>query len=441
MIKSGFTLFRRAAINDSAIAGISTSGNSIIAEAKNCDYSPWILGMLLLGTIIDYGGGFYVKHVVFILAIVFLLTRKRAYELWLRCLPDMAIVILIPLAITLIQLCFSPGVGLEAMLGELWRRLGSPSYFLFFPLIYFVGAERTARWLVLILTMLALMTVLVMIAHALGLIDILQYSEFMMSHRLALFGTDIRAFDVGVADIGLPGFGAAQAFPVGFSLALALYPILSVILALATVLGTQRGQVVGVVLALCFMLIQTMVLIKAKLWQILHKPIKALNVVILAVLIALTGAVAVYFLGDVITLLLYKYELFFSGQDESSSVRLGHIAGYLECIYLSPQGMIWGFGPSTTIYNSVIGDKIYMTEMVVLMYLFWYGWLYTFLFYAWIGHGMLDLLKRSRKRFDAAMLTACAVLVITGNINPVMLTPLAFIFLALLRTRLLELDT
>jgi hypothetical protein len=42
--------------------------------------------------------------------------------------------------------------------------------------------------------------------------------------------------------------------------------------------------------------------------------------------------------------------------------------------------------------------------------------------------------------FDAALLSACAVLLIIGNINPVMLTPLAFIFIALLRARLLELE-
>lgn len=420
----------------SAASGITSDG-----ETRTRDYAPLVLGLFLLGTIVDYGGGLHVKPLVFILTLLYLLTRKQAYELWLRCLPDLTMVLLIPAAITLVQLCFSPGAGFSDMLAELWRRLGSPSYFLFFPLLFIVGAERAARWLVKIMSILALLTVLVMIAHAAGLIDILQYTEFMMSHRLALFGTDVRAYDLGLADIGLPGFGAAQAFPVGFALAYAFHPVLPIIIALATLLGTQRGQVLGLIVACLLILIQTRSHIAVGLGQTLRKPLKAMNLLIIVVIIGLTTASVAHYMSDVVSLLLYKFELLFSGNDESSSIRFGHIAGYLECINLSPMGMLWGFGPSTTIYNAVVGEKVFMTEMVFLMYLFWYGWIYTLLFYAWIGRGLLGLQNRSRKNFDVALLTACVVLVVIGNVNPVMLTPLAFIFLALLRARLLELDS
>ena len=159
----------------------------------------------------------------------------------------------------------------------------------------------------------------------------------------------------------------------------------------------------------------------------------------MVLLIGLVGVVVTFYLSNMISVLMYKYELLTSLQDESSLIRLGHIAGYWQCIKEAPHGLLWGFGPNVHIYDAVRGVQISMTEMVILMYLYWYGWIYSIIFFAWIVFGLWGLLRHSRKRFDSALATAIVVLLIIGNINPVMLTPLAFIFLALFRVRRLEL--
>lgn len=51
----------------------------------------------------------------------------------------------------------------------------------------------------------------------------------------------------------------------------------------------------------------------------------------------------------------------------------------------------------------------------------------------------VGVLRQSCKRFDVALVIAIIILLITGNMNPLLHTPLAFIYLALARARRLEL--
>jgi hypothetical protein len=286
---------------------------------------------------------------------------------------------------------------------------------------------------------LALATVVLMVAHVLGWINIFDYTELMVSRRVALFGSDTRATDLGLGSVALPGFGAAQAFPAAFALSFAFHPALALLIAVATVLGTQRGQVIGLVLALILVLGRRWRRIPFTFREIWRRPKRGLAVVALMLPVIVLGIVVALKSSEAISLLLSKYTLLISGQDESSSIRVAHLTGYWQTARDSPMELLWGVGPRASFYNAVSGDQVFMTEMVVLIYAFWYGWLYTVAFYAWIGWTLYRLFKTSRDRFDAALFSACAVLVIVGNINPVMLTPLAFIFLALLRARRLEL--
>jgi len=419
--------------------------NAKIARSKKkrgaFGHSEWVISLFLSGTILDYGGGFYVKHAVFSIAVIYLLTQRRAYTIWLHCLADLAIVILIPTIITMGHLILSPGAAdFENILEQLWGRIGSPSYFIFVPLIYFVGAERTANWFVVILTTLAMVTILLILAHVIGMINIFEYTEFMVRHRLALFGTDTRAADLGISSVGLPSFGASQAFPVGFSLALASHPVSAVILAAAIILQIQRGQVLGLIFSLVLMLAQMRRMILVGLGKIPKVSRRAMKIIVLLVLLILAmGVTITFYMGDIISVLMHKYRLIISLQDESTLVRLGHIEGYWLYVKEAPLGLLWGFGPNAYFFNTVTGYPVFMTEMVILIYIFWYGWLYTTIFYAWIGFGLCSLLKHSRKPFDSALVTALVVLLIIGNINPVMFTPMSFFFLALVRARRFEL--
>jgi hypothetical protein len=286
---------------------------------------------------------------------------------------------------------------------------------------------------------LALVTIVLTGAHLLGWINIFDYTELMVSRRIALFGSDVRAADFGLSSVVLPGFGAAQAFPAAFSLAFAFSPGLALLIAVATVLGTQRGQVVGLVLGLVFNLARTWRRMPVSFLENRRTPKHNVVLAVAMVPVIALGVVVASKSGEAISLLVQKYTLFISGQDESSSIRAAHLIGYWQTVRDSPLELVWGVGPGASFYNAVTGDQIFMTEMVFVIYAFWYGWLYVVLFYAWIGWSLYQLLRSSRDRFDSALFAACVVLVIVGNINPVMLTPLAFLFLATLRARRLEL--
>jgi hypothetical protein len=387
---------------------------------------------------VDYGGGLFIKQTVFVTAIAYLLTKRSSYAIWAAASADLSIVIGLPFLITLCHLILTPQLRPEIALAELWTRLGSPSYFLLLPLIYALGSKRTAVWLVRILGALALATIVLMVAHVLGLINIFDYTEFMVNRRLALFGLDTRASELGLTDVTVPAFGASQTFPVIFPLAFVLHPALSLIIVLATLLGTQRGQVLGLLVALLIVLAGSWWTIPAMVRRIWRQPTRAF--IALAVL-APVAALCIYVINkssDAFILLSSKYSSLLSGQDESSLIRAAHLVGYWDTVRASPQDLVWGVGPGASFYNAVSGDQVFMTEMVILIYAFWYGWLYTLAFYAWLVTQLYLLARMSRDRFDKALVAACAVLVIIGNINPVMLTPLAFIFLAMLRCRRFE---
>jgi hypothetical protein len=237
----------------------------------------------------------------------------------------------------------------------------------------------------------------------------------------------------------LPGFGASQFFPPAFALAFAFHPGLALLFGVATLLSTQRGQVLGLLIALVSVSAPGVGRIPEALRAAWMRPRRVLVMAAIMIpLIALAVLVATKS-SESFTLLLSKYASFFSGKDESSAIRAGHIAGYLQTAHDTPMELIWGVGPGSSFYNAVSGDQIFMTEMVILIYAFWYGWLYTIVFYAWIAMNLYSLAHRSTGRFDATLVAAGVVLIIVGNLNPVMLTPLAFFFLALLRARRLEL--
>lgn len=400
----------------------------------------WVLFLLFLGTIFDPGGGFYVKQAVFLIAVIYLLTQSLSYFIWLRCLPDLAIVILIPSFITMAQMIFSAGLGFEGVFDEMWRRLGSPAYFIFLPLIYFVGTERTSKWLVVFLTSVALASILITFAHAIGFINIFDYTAFMMDHRLATFGTDTRAGDIGITNFGVTNFGPSQAFPLAFTFALIYYPVNAIILASSAIIGGSRGQLLGILLSSVLMLLLLRACrlgLQRKGYKISKKFIKGLALAVL--FIGGFGAVISLLMPDLVSLMLYKYELLASFKDESSFIKLGHFAGYWQVISEAPLGIFWGVGPDTLIYNPVSGRQIFMTEIVILIYMIWYGWIYSIIFVAWIIFGLWRLLRQSCARFDVALVVAVIILLIIGNINPLMQTPLAFILLALARVRRLEL--
>lgn len=401
--------------------------------------AKWALFIFLMGTILDYGGQLYIKRLVYFLMLIITLTHSRPRAILRRCLPDLLVLLVIPVAILLLHLVFDPGEGFGKAAAGLWLCLGAPAYFLCLPLIFLVGVERTAKWLVIAFAIHAILSTLLTLAHAMGVINLLQYSDFMMSHGIGVFSSDSRASDFGGFKIGLPRLGGYQSYPLMFILGLALSPLSSFFLMLAVIATTERGLAIGLVLGFIGMLKP----LRAKWLKSKASKIKASRRFISNSIKILLISAIIYFvisyLDQIIALFVFKFKVIGDATDPSTSIRLGHVEGYLEKLQRHPLGLLWGFGPLAGIYNKSLGETIQMTELVVLMYILWYGLIYTIVFYAWAGGSIWGLFHKSNILFDRALAISCGVMVVIGNINPIMQMPIAFILFAMLRARSLEL--
>lgn len=401
--------------------------------------AKWVLFIFLMGTILDYGGQLYIKRLVYFLMLIFTLAHSRPRAILRQCLPDLLVLLIIPVAILLVHLVFDPGEGLGKAGAGLWLCLGAPAYFLCLPLIYLVGAERTAKWLVIAFTAHAIISTLLTLAHAMGMINLLQYSDFMMSHGIGVFSSDSRASDFGGVKIGLPRLGGYQSYPLMFILGLALSPLSSIFLMLAVLATTERGLAIGLVLGFSAMLKP----LRAKWLKSKASKVKmSKRIVSNFIKIILLGTViwfVISYLDQIIALFVFKFKVIGDVSDPSALIRLGHVEGYLDKLYRHPLGLLWGFGPLAGIYNKPLGETIQMTELVILMYTLWYGLIYTIVFYSWAGGSIWELFHKSNILFDRSLAIACGVMVVIGNINPIMQMPIAFILFAMLRARSLEL--
>jgi hypothetical protein len=231
--------------------------------------------------------------------------------------------------------------------------------------------------------------------------------------------------------------GAAQFFPVAFTLALGVSPLAAALLALATISSTQRAQEVGVALGVLLFLVAR---------RRLGRPAEPLSVErvrgrrLMVFMVVVTGSWAVATYGaQVLALLVEKWNLLGTDGDDSAVVRLAHIAGYWQLVMHDPLASLIGIGPFVEIYNAVLGKPVSMVEMVVFMYIVWYGWLYTAAFCVWYARALVGLPRPAPSRLDVTLAPAAIILFLVGNANPVLHTPLAFILLGLLRARRLEL--
>lgn len=398
-----------------------------------------VLIIFLIGTILDYGGGLYIKQAVFgMMALFLLINGQRLFADLAGNVLSLIVVIAIPLAISLFHVVFDPSPS-GKWSNDLYAQIGSPVYFLIFPAFYWNGVQKTVNVIVKIMAVMAILTLILMFAHAVGWINIFDHTDFVTKYRLATFGIDLRE-EVNIAErTGLPGFGAAQAFPVAFSLAIFYNLAFSIFLLLAVLFGTQRGQILGLIVSL----VMASYCYRRSIFSCIRGHVFRFRILMSSVFVFIVGLVVyryfLIFFTRHVFLLSTKYNLLISGHDESASIRYGHLMGYLQRLSDSPCSVLWGFGPGAWVFNPTLNKNVFMFESVFLVYVLWYGLFYTILFYFWILYEIISLRRLSKTPFDTSLVTACVTLLIVGNINPVMLTPLAFIFLALIHARKMEL--
>jgi len=400
----------------------------------------FILYFVLAGTFIDYGGGFYVKYFVYIVGLGYVLIQKESLSFFHEVRWDLAVFLFAPLFISLLHTIFYMDLGTRQAIGVSLSKVGSPAYLLLAPLLFRVGAIRAQRFITACVIAVAVVTLILVTLHLLGAVNTFEYADFVTRYRIALFSSDPRADTTHYAAPPIPCFSSSEFFPTGILFSLSHWPFWGVVIFLATVISAQRGLILGSLASACIWFAyrlyarhkQDGLAVKAN-WKSLVMGVTSLSLVLVFVLYV--GAASIDLFSGKARMSLQE--------DPSMQERLGHLDGYVQKVDRNPAGLIVGFGPQGSFVNPFTDSRIEMTEMVWLAYLLWYGLPYTLLFYLLYFFRVAQLWRlRHRAQFtrhDMALVIGCAALTIYGNVNPILLTPLAFLVFAILRVRTVEL--
>jgi hypothetical protein len=400
----------------------------------------YILYFVIAGTFIDYGGGFYVKYLVYFIGLGYVMIRKQSLIIFNEVRLDLVVFLFAPLFICLLHTVFYMDMDIRQAIGACLTKVGSPAYLLLMPLIFLGGAINAQRFITLCVIIVAVATLTLVALHLFGVINIFDYSGFVTEYRIALFSSDPRADTTYFASPPIPCFSSSEIFPTGVLFSLSHWPFWGIVIFLATVISAQRGLIIGSLASafvwsiyLLYQRRENKTLAIRASWKSLFISLTAITIIVSFVMFV--GAAS-------IDLFSGKTKMSFQ-DDPSLQERLGHLDGYIQKVSQNPFNLIVGFGPKGSFVNTFTGAPIEMTEMVWLAYLLWYGLPYTILFYLLYFIRVAELWKLRNvayfTRHDMALIIGCTMLTVYGNVNPILLTPLAFLVFSIMRIRTVEL--
>jgi hypothetical protein len=140
------------------------------------------------------------------------------------------------------------------------------------------------------------------------------------------------------------------------------------------------------------------------------------------------------------------------GQDFTTLVRLGHLAGYRALVLAEPATLVVGAGPTGSIENPFYAitaitegeARVAATEFSLLNVALYYGIPYALLYALWLYRGAWRLWRLRHhagfERSDLGLILGAVVFWITGNTNPQMTAPFAILAYMLLAVRSAELE-
>jgi hypothetical protein len=403
-------------------------------------------GLMLTGLFLDYGGGFGIKYVVIFLALAWVLLRRSSYAIWRAHWSDFLVLLGIPALLSLGHFISAfAGAGAAPppiqFVIRFYNTVSSPALLLLLPMIYAAGAATVARQIGNGFRAVALVLVLLLVLHASGAVNLGHYTDFFDHYQLGAIGLDPRITDGSVQERGQYSLKVAFATPLILGYELARSGPGAMLMCIGLLIVGSRGLLLGAGLLIgCWFLLG---LSPARRRPVLAR--LAVAAVLLVAVVALVPALR-FRVTDV---LVERTMSIVGGQDYSTLVRLGHLAGYRALVLAEPLTLLVGAGPLGAIENPFYAltsgySRVATTEFSLLNVALYYGVPYAVLYALWLYRGAWRLWRLRRHpeflRRDLGLLLGAVVFWVTGNTNPQMTTPFAILGYMLLAVRVAELE-
>jgi len=401
-------------------------------------------GIFLAGLFLDYGGGFGFKYLAIGVAFLWVLLRHSSYDIWRQHRSDLIVLLGLPALLSVGHFIWeflgAGGHPSAAVYGaRFYNTVSSPALVLLLPLVFAVGASTLMRQMRVGFLVVALFLIALFVLHTSGAIDLSQYTDFFDHYQLGAIGLDTRITDTGIEQRGQYSLRVAFAIPLILGHELAGSGIGAVLQFIALLIVGSRGLLLGAGLLLVVW------------WMMAMTPARRR-----ALFLRATGSVAL-----LVTLVLLVPELRFrvsevlvqrtlsmlAGEDYTTLIRLGHLAGYRNLVVASPITVLVGAGPTGAIENpfyALVGydPRVSVTEFSLLNVALYYGVPYALLYVGWLYRGAWRLWKLRRlptfRRADLGLIVGAVVFWMTGNTNPQMTAPFAILAYLALTVRAAE---
>ena len=395
---------------------------------------------MLFFLFIDYSGGIGLKYFGFLIALPALFSSSIKISDYREISKEIVIFILIPLFLLLLHL------GREAMSQNRplyliqYLQIGlmpisSTIYLVFYPLIKKQGAKRISAFISNGLYLVSLLVIILYSLNVMGILPVDVYMQFVQDYRLGIAGYDPRLQHTIESN---SYFNAAVIMPF-ISYIIPLYlgynyfksPQKCIAILFAVMLLSQRGLMLGsfIIVGLC---------------QFVSTE-KVLSRVSKILLIFIILATSVY-LSDTLRFRLFDVfierfnNLTRETTDISVLIRIGHIRGFINSLSDRWYSFFIGGGSFNKFTNTFTGTSFIYTELALINTSLIYGVLYTLALYATLTSIAIRLYRKRRKSLHPeieyiGLSIGFVVMLLIGNTNPVVNTPLMIITYMILKSR------
>jgi len=402
--------------------------------------APWVMALFLFGIFVDYGGGFNFKLALTVLALLWVLTRRVTPPIWAKAKWDILVMLVIPGLLGALHVIATPTIGYGQGFVDLYGTLSSPLLLFLLPLVYLTGVHRSRRMVLMGMILVASAMILVAGLHTAGIINLSDYSEWASTYRVGFIGIDPRQQGVlsNLRPLVSPRVGFTLVF--GLGLALSISWLWSGLIAIALIILNARGMWFGALLAIGLWLVSKLL---GGRFRFTRRGLLAVSIMIVVLATFFLATSVGSLLVNNVQAIIARFGEQMNAEDLSTQVRLGHLEGFGNLIADRPLGILVGFGPSASLYNSAVDELYSGTEISGLNIAMWYGVLYLILYLGWLfgAAGRLWMLRHrpGYTREDTALVIGAVSFWLAANTNPLLTSPITVIALMLIRVRILEL--
>lgn len=406
-------------------------------------------GVVLTGLFLDYGGGFGLKYVAIGLAFAWVLLRRSSYTIWRRHRSDFIVLLGLPAALSLLHMISAFAGSADSpspfhFAVRFYNTVSSPALLLLLPMLYAAGVATVARQMSVGFRVVALVLILLFMLHTSGAVDLGGYNRFFERYELGSVGLDPRISEAALGERGQYSLRVAFAMPLILGYELARSGAGAMLMCVGLLIVGSRGLLLGVGLLIACWLILAMA--PARRRALLARVAVAAALVTAA--IVLVPALR-FRLTDVV---VQRTVSMIGGQDFTTLVRLGHLAGYRALVLTEPTVLVVGAGPTGSIENPFYAitaithgeGRVTATEFSLLNVALYYGVPYALLYALWLYRGAWRLWRLRHRagfqRTDLGLILGAVVFWITGNTNPQMTAPFAILAYMMVAVRAAELE-